>query len=138
MTLSARPAKNRRPALAPPNAVTVTLGWPAAKASLKVSAKKDAEWRTALRLGIEQAGEEHRFRRRLGPPDCLAGTDQPGKIERFWRYRDRGFHAPLRAFISEEVETRGASSGQSSAPLRTQHHAGREYAPSLRESFIRI
>src|SRR5438477_3513248 len=39
MTLSARPAKNRRPALAPPNAVTVTLGWPAAKASLKVSAK---------------------------------------------------------------------------------------------------
>jgi adenylate cyclase len=39
MTLSARPAKNRRPALAPPNAVTVTLGWSAPKASLKVSAK---------------------------------------------------------------------------------------------------
>ena len=30
MTLSERPAKNRRPALAPPNAVTVTLGWLAA------------------------------------------------------------------------------------------------------------
>jgi hypothetical protein len=39
LTLSARPAKNRRPALAPPNAVTVTLGWSAAKPSLKVSAK---------------------------------------------------------------------------------------------------
>jgi hypothetical protein len=39
MTLSARSAKNRRPALAPPNAVTVTLKWSAAKASLKVSAK---------------------------------------------------------------------------------------------------
>src|ERR1700720_4130840 len=47
-----------------------------------------------------------------------------------------GFHAPLRDAISEEVETRGASSGHSSAPPRTQHHAGREYAPSLRESFI--
>src|SRR6202023_355772 len=35
----ARPAKNRRPALAPPNAVTVTLGWSAPKPSLKVSAK---------------------------------------------------------------------------------------------------
>src|ERR1700730_10867405 len=44
--------------------------------------------------------------------------------------------APLRDAISEEVETRGASSGHSSAPPRTQHHAGREYAPSLRESFI--
>jgi hypothetical protein len=39
ITLSARSAKNRRPALAPPNAVTVTLGWSAAKPSLKVSAK---------------------------------------------------------------------------------------------------
>jgi hypothetical protein len=38
-TLSAPPAKNRRPALAPPNAVTVTLAWPAANASLNVSAK---------------------------------------------------------------------------------------------------
>src|ERR1700726_3566133 len=46
------------------------------------------------------------------------------------------FHAPLSDAISEEVETRGASSGHSSAPPRTQHHAAREYAPSLRESFI--
>src|SRR6202022_32850 len=98
--------------------------------------EKQAEWRTALRLSVEQAGEEHRFRCRLSPPDCLAGTDQPGKIERFGRYGDRGFHAPLRDAISEEVETRGAASGHSSVPPRTQHHAGREYAPSLRESFI--
>ena len=73
---------------------------------------------------------------RLSPPDCLAGTDQPGKIERFGRYGDRGFHAPLRDAISEEAETRGASSGHSSVPPRTQHHAGREYAPSPREFFI--
>ena len=108
--------------------------------------KTHAEWRAALRLRIEQAGEEHRFRCRLSPPDRLARTDQPGKIERFGRYGDPVFHAPLsdaisedaisEDAISEEVETRGASSGHSSAPPRTQHHAAREYAPSLRESFI--
>ena len=65
--------------------------------------EKHAEWRTALRLSVEQAGEEHRFRCRLSPPDCLAGTDQPGKIERFGRYGDRGFHAPLRADISSAI-----------------------------------
>ena len=32
------------------------------------------------------------------------------------------FHAPLSDAISEEVETRGASSGHSSASPRTQHH----------------
>jgi hypothetical protein len=55
--------------------------------------EKHAEWRAALRLGIKQAGEEHRFRCRLSPPDCLAGTDQLRKIERFGRYGDRCFHA---------------------------------------------
>ena len=34
--------------------------------------EKHAEWRAALRLRIEQAGEEHRFRCRLSPPDRLA------------------------------------------------------------------
>jgi len=53
--------------------------------------KTHAEWRTALRLSVEQAGEEHRFRCRLSPPDRLARTDQPGKIERFGRYGDRSF-----------------------------------------------
>jgi hypothetical protein len=73
---------------------------------------------SAVRLRIKQAGEEHRFRRRLSPSDCLAGTDQLRKIERFGRYGDRGFHAPLRAAISEEVETRRASSG--TLPLRRE------------------
>src|SRR5580704_1319360 len=136
MTLSARPTKNRRPALAPPNAVTVTFGWSAPKASLKVSAKNTRNG------GQRSACASSRWVRNTGsavasaPPDRLARTDQPGKIERFGRYGDRGFHAPLSDAISEEVETRGASSGHSSAPPRTQHHAGREYAPSLRESFI--
>jgi hypothetical protein len=55
-----------------------------------------------------------------------------------WRHGDavNELHAPLSDAISEEVETRGVSSGHSSAPPRTQHHAGREFAPSLRESFI--
>jgi hypothetical protein len=55
-----------------------------------------------------------------------------------WRHGDaiNELHAPLSDAISEEIETRGVSSGHSSAPPRTQHHAGREYAPSLRESFI--
>src|SRR3984893_2233087 len=112
------------------------VGVVGAKGVAEGQREKQAEWRTALRLRVEQAGEEHRFRCRLSPPDGLAGTDQLGKIERFGRYGDRGFHAPLRGAISEEVETRGASSGHSSAPPRTQHHAGREYAPSLRQSFI--
>jgi hypothetical protein len=53
--------------------------------------EKHAEWRAALRLRIEQPGEEHRFRCRLSPPDRLARADQPGKIERFGRYGDRSF-----------------------------------------------
>jgi hypothetical protein len=77
--------------------------------SLISQREKHAEWRPALRLRIEQ----------------------PGKIERFGRYGDRGFHAPLRDAISEEVETRGASSGHSSAPPRTQHHAEEGRSPSM-------
>src|SRR4029077_12818314 len=65
--------------------------------------EKNAEWRATLRLRVKQAGEEHRFCRRLAPPDCLAGTDQLGEIERFGRYGDRGFHAPLRADISSAI-----------------------------------
>src|SRR4029077_6914923 len=65
--------------------------------------EKNAEWRATLRLRVKQAGEEHRFCRRLAPPDCLAGTDQLGEIERFGRYGDRGFHAPLRAGISSAI-----------------------------------
>src|ERR1700730_3884715 len=83
------------------------VGVVGAKGVAEGQREKQAEWRTALRLRVEQAGEEHRFRCRLSPPDCLAGTDQPGKIERFGRYGDRGFHAPLRDAISEEVEPRG-------------------------------
>ena len=56
--------------------------------------EKHAKWRAALSLRIKQAGEEHRFRRRLRPPDCLAETDQLGKVERVGCYRDRGCHAP--------------------------------------------
>src|ERR1700724_4917580 len=67
--------------------------------------EKYAEWWAALRLRVKQAGEEHRLRRRLGPSDCLAGTDQLGEIERFGRYGDRGFHAPLRAGISSAHRT---------------------------------
>jgi hypothetical protein len=37
---------------------------------------------------------------RLSPPNRLARTDQPGKIERFGRYGDRVFHAPLSDAIS--------------------------------------
>src|SRR4029077_10522082 len=120
--------------------------------------EKNAEWRAALRLRVKQAGEEHWFCRRLGPPDCLAGTDQLGEIERFGRYGDRGFHAPLRAGISSAHRTssnraaalRGkAEPRQPAAPpprkgrnsrrvirsphphrRRPQHHAGREYASS--------
>src|SRR6202048_930677 len=105
MTLSPRPAKKRRPAPAPPTAGTGTVGGVGAKGVAEGQREKQAEWRTTLRLSVEQAGEEHRFRCRLSPPDCLAGTDQPGKIERFGRYGGRGFHAPLRDAISEEVET---------------------------------
>jgi hypothetical protein len=47
--------------------------------SLISQREKHAEWRPALRLRIEQPGEEHRFRCRLSPPDRLARTDQPGK-----------------------------------------------------------
>src|ERR1700736_1277962 len=65
--------------------------------------EKNAEWRATLRLRVKQADEEHWFCRRLGPPDCLAGTDQLGEIERFGRYGDRGFHAPLRADISSAI-----------------------------------
>jgi hypothetical protein len=85
-----------------------------AKSVAEGQREKHAEWRTTVHLSVEQAGEEHWFRCRLSPPDCLAGTDQPGKIERFGRYGDRGFHAPLSDAISEEIETRGASSGHSS------------------------
>ena len=106
MTLSPRSAKNRRPALAPPNAVTVTLGWSAAKASLKVSAK-NTHGMAGCAPPAHRAGRvrKHRFRCRLSPPDSLAGTDQPGKIERFGRYGDRSFHAPLRAAISRNART---------------------------------
>ena len=76
------------------------VGVAGAKAVAECQREKHAEWRAALRLGIEQAGEEYRFRRRLSPADCLAGADQLGKIERFGRYCDRGFHAPLSAAIS--------------------------------------
>jgi len=39
--------------------------------------EKHAEWRTALRLSVEQASEEHRLRCRLSPPDCDIGTRSP-------------------------------------------------------------
>jgi hypothetical protein len=65
--------------------------------------EKHSEWRAALRLGIEHAGEKHRFRRRLGPADCLTGANQLGEIERFGRYCDWDFHAPLSAVISPEM-----------------------------------
>src|SRR6202011_2006526 len=81
------------------------VGVVGAKGVAEGQREKHAEWRAALRLGIEQAGEEHRLRRRLGPPDCLAGTDQLAKIERFGRYGDRSFHAPLRAAISRNART---------------------------------
>ena len=55
--------------------------------------KEHAERRTAFRLGIEHARQEYGFRRRFGPADSLAGTDQPGKIERFGRRCDGSFHA---------------------------------------------
>src|SRR6202011_2494549 len=82
------------------------VGVVGAKGVAEGQREKHAEWRTALRLSVEQAGEEHRFRRRLSPPDCLAWTDQPGTNERFGRYGDRGFHAPLRDAISEELNSR--------------------------------
>ena len=63
--------------------------------------EEHAEVRAAVRLGIEQAREEYRFRRSLSPADCLAGADQLGKIERFGRHYDRGFHALLSAVISQ-------------------------------------
>ena len=100
--------------------VMVTLAWSAAKPSLKVSAKKNAEWRATLRLRVKQAGKEHRLGRRLGPPDCLAGTDQLGEIERFGRYGDRGFHAPLRAGISSAHRT----SSNRAAALRGKPNPG--------------
>ncbi len=55
-TLSAPPGKNRRPALAPPNAVTVTLAWLAANASLNVSGKNTlnggqrSAWASSMRV----------------------------------------------------------------------------------------
>jgi hypothetical protein len=85
--------------------------------------EKNAEWRAALRLRIKQAGEEYRFRRRLSPPDCLAGTDQLGKIERLGRYGDWGFHAPLRNAISPGANARTfpnrtvASRGKAAIPV---------------------
>ena len=63
--------------------------------------EEHAEMRAPLRLGIEQAREEYRFRRSLSPADCIAGADQLGKIERFGRHYDRGFHALLIAVISQ-------------------------------------
>jgi hypothetical protein len=81
------------------------VGVVGAEAVAEGQREKHTEWRAALRLRIKQAGEEHRFRRRLSPPDCLAGTDQLRKIERFGRYGDRGFHAPLMAAISPAQST---------------------------------
>jgi len=55
-TLSAPPAKNRRPALAPPNAVTVTLGWPAANAS--VNERTVSETQTIITDQLPNPGEK--------------------------------------------------------------------------------
>ena len=119
--MSARSAKNRRPALAPPNAVTVTLGWSAAKASLKGQREKHTR-----NGGQRSACASSRRVRNTGSAVASAHPIVPSAPISRVKSSASGamvtgvFHAPLSDAISEEVETRGASSGRSSAPPRTQ------------------
>jgi hypothetical protein len=95
------PGKKPPPGVGAAQRADGDVGMAGSECHAECQREEHAEVRAALRLGIEQAREEYRFRRSLSPADCLAGANQLGKIERFGRHYDRGFHALISAVMSQ-------------------------------------